>query len=1345
MKWLLLLLVVSASAWAEPEDSTWKKSFLLSRAGDAWAKGRFAEAEKLFGSVLGLDANDEVALLHISVLAKRRGQLDKAIASLTRGATAHPESYALQFELGAALMSAKRPKDAVAPLQAAAALDPKSLDARVNLGDALSLTSAREAAYPVYESAVKLDASSGWAQRQLGACAFELNRPADAVTHLSLAKKALPPDWNIELVLGHAQAQLGNDAAALEAYSRVITLAPQNEVGPLFAGTVLEKLGRVEEARRRYEQAVALKPSSASARIHLGNVFRAQKQNQLARVQFEAAIKAEPKNAWGLMQLGFLELEAKQAARAQTLLARAVALSPNDPELGVGLGDAYQALQKPNEAGRAYEAALARHPTHLAALVKSGDVLRQKGELEAALKRYSDAARLHPKSAWALISLGDALRTAGRLDEAKLRYQAAIESEPESTWAQRQLGFALFELGDDAQALQRLAPLARPESQEPDLLLVLGHLAMRRKSLDEGLAFYERARALRPQHAPTFLYLADVHQRRAEYGEAELALTQALALQPKFVDALILQGDVLRKRASHLVAAEARPVLLRARVAYEGALEVDGKNTWAKHQLGALVAELGDDETAERLLSDVRAAYPNDGELVLLLGHLASKRGAVQASYRAYVDATVLMPTDLRPWVFAGRAALALEHFNEAEAFFVEGLKADPTSAWANLERGYGQRVRRDWPGALISAQNATRLDPTNAEAWLFLGRLRQELKELEAALLAYEKASELAPLSALADRALASALTNRGKPGDLLRAELLLKRPLEQLGEVGFTHAIAGYTLVKLSKVLETNLPMPNGPETRENRKKRWSELGAFELSRAIELAPDDRNMRLAASVAFAELGRDDLARTTVAVLLEGGTKQCPADEWSWKWDGKPKQPELSPAASPEEVAVREDEKLRAEAHLLMGDIYEREDKLGAIESQSPGLRARLAYFCALQYLPSSAETHLRLAASYESVALLRLAEVHFLAAAQLDPTRSATQQLERLRKEGGYPLGPLRVSGVLSFVSEMIPGEVQSRQAQSLGLAAPALQQQLLTTPRNLAIGAEATWQREQWQSRLRLGLGYQFAWGFNTFLNDQLTFEDRQSHRAELFAAGRYGDFEDRRYELSWRAGYRFTYANALTRSEVRNQLYAQARLLRVDWGTADADVAYELGSYVPAPGAAIADTTGHSGLFGLRINPLLRRWQVELGLGYRAQIVGLLPSHRTIWLHELSADGRKTWVHWFIGGDLRGGISSDTQPVVPSSTVAAGSFMVRGHFGYAWSGYSRVMARSGVSLVPNQPVWNSVLIGAAGEHRFVFRGVGDADQGLAIGVSYDARVTYGLNRTEHLVSAVVTLGR
>ena len=84
-------------------------------------------------------------------------------------------------------------------------------------------------------------------------------------------------------------------------------------------------------------------------------------------------------------------------------------------------------------------------------------------------------------------------------------------------------------------------------------------------------------------------------------------------------------------------------------------------------------------------------------------------------------------------------------------------------------------------------------------------------------------------------------------------------------------------------------------------------------------------------------------------------------------------------------------------------------------------------------------------------------------------------------------------------------------------------------------------------------------------------------------------------------------------------------------------------------------------------------------------------------------------------------------------------------LRGNFGYAWSGYSRALVRSGFQWVPATPEWNSFTVGVLAEHRFVFRGVGDSDQGLAAFISYDARVWPAFSRVEHLITVMVSIGR
>src|ERR1700738_3723706 len=92
-------------ATANPSERAWKKVFLLTRAGDAFATGKFAEAEQLFRSVIRIDPKDEVALRHLANLALKKGDKASALLWLTRATDAHPESFSAQHELGGLLLS----------------------------------------------------------------------------------------------------------------------------------------------------------------------------------------------------------------------------------------------------------------------------------------------------------------------------------------------------------------------------------------------------------------------------------------------------------------------------------------------------------------------------------------------------------------------------------------------------------------------------------------------------------------------------------------------------------------------------------------------------------------------------------------------------------------------------------------------------------------------------------------------------------------------------------------------------------------------------------------------------------------------------------------------------------------------------------------------------------------------------------------------------------------------------------------------------------------------------------------------------------------------------------------
>jgi tetratricopeptide (TPR) repeat protein len=931
-------------------------------------------------------------------------------------------------------------------------------------------------------------------------------------------------------------------------------------------------------------------------------------------------------------------------------------------------------------------------PTNLAALVKAGDVLR-KTDLPAALQLYRRAVTQHPKSAWAHIALGDALRQNKDLAGGKEQYLAAVACDPNSPWARRQLGYVEFELGEYEKAEEHLAPLAI--DGDADVWEVMGHLARRRGALDESIRWYERARAAAPDRARLLVALADALMAQGDLPRAEATARQANTLDPAVGPAWVLLGDIVRRRANGEQAPLADELRSHARLAYERALRLNASDLRAARQLGTLAYELNDDTTALDLLSRARPAFADDGELSLVIGHAALRQRSFAAARRAYLEATGQLPNDVRPWVFAGRATLQLSKYDEAEQLFSHAIELDPQSGWAHLERGYGQRARRDWQAALHSAEAATRFAPRNPQAWLFLGRLHQEKNRADEAIAAYEQARLLAANEdPQIDRALASALTHKGQVEGLVHAETLMALPLKVLGDEGYTHAIAGYLFVKLALVSELSLPTPPLGVSPKQRRDQWVTHAITQLKEAVRLTPDDRHLRLAAAVGLSELEQLSAASEVLAPLLHVDAARCPAREEDFSFDALAAAEPPPPAKTPEQALALELHQLLSEAQLLAGDLAAR----------TSAAQARLRYFCSLAFTPSRADAHLRLGASYEAAGLTRLAEEHFLAAHAVDPNnRIARESVARLNKEGGIPIGPVGLSGVAWFSSSLVPGDVQARLAQSTGAVSPDARRAFLATPRGVGIEAETSWQRPQWGSRLRFGLGYSFSYHLNTLLNDQLTFEDRVSNQLTIIAQGRPRLFDDGRFDALWRARYRLIFANAQSRSELRNGLELEGRLLRDGWGTLSADVLYSFGLFRPAENATITDPTAHNVSFGVTVSPLIRRYPNRAQRGVAKRACDSATLGRTVWVNQLRLDGLRRFGPMFGGAEVRLGQSSDSQGADPRGTLAF-SVMPRALAGFRWNGYTSVVGRTGVSIVPGNSTFDSFSRRSAGRAPF-----------------------------------------
>ncbi len=205
-------------------------------------------------------------------------------------------------------------------------------------------------------------------------------------------------------------------------------------------------------------------------------------------------------------------------ARARGRLARALALArAGEPVAAAEL-----------------ERVLALDPGNADAWLELGNVLYLQGDAGRAETCYRRALALAPEWPAARLNLGRVLRESGRNDEAIVHLRRAWAGEPGREGALRQLVGALLE----ADHLERALAVARAQAgrtpQDFEAQLLLGFVHAKRHEPLAALECYERARRIRPEDAEVYDLRASALLELGRLDEALADFDRALALRPDF-------------------------------------------------------------------------------------------------------------------------------------------------------------------------------------------------------------------------------------------------------------------------------------------------------------------------------------------------------------------------------------------------------------------------------------------------------------------------------------------------------------------------------------------------------------------------------------------------------------------------------------------------------------------------------------------------------------------------------------------------------------------------------------------------------------------------------------------
>jgi tetratricopeptide (TPR) repeat protein len=276
-----------------------EESGLWTEAGNVSLQaGDFHRAARLFERATSLSPQDPIALIGYAQAVAGRGEIKAARDLAQRALRAAPHEEVILLGLAKILQSEGRITDALEIYTKAADVSPNPL--QVELDRCHLLIAAGE-----HEQAAQ-----------------ELEGLGDQY----------PDDDRIWGALAEAFEYGGKYAAAIEAASKAIHIAPRNTAYRLLIGRLCRKSGQLDRALHEMSMAREFATGDFRVPMELGQVYEARREQPRALDCYQEAIAQNPNHAQAFYRAGFVLKALKDYPRAAQMLKKAVQLDPRNIE-----------------------------------------------------------------------------------------------------------------------------------------------------------------------------------------------------------------------------------------------------------------------------------------------------------------------------------------------------------------------------------------------------------------------------------------------------------------------------------------------------------------------------------------------------------------------------------------------------------------------------------------------------------------------------------------------------------------------------------------------------------------------------------------------------------------------------------------------------------------------------------------------------------------------------------------------------------------------------------------------------------------------------------------------------
>ncbi|MTJ05309.1 MAG: tetratricopeptide repeat protein [Sediminimonas qiaohouensis] len=254
------------------------------------------------------------------------------------------------------------------------------------------------------------------------------------------ATRQFPKEPYFYNLAGLAQAQMGDERAAIPFFRQALKMAPGNRDVQNNLVQALISTGQNARALSLLEKLLPKRPDTSHV-LYLSGMARMRSGDYPgALADLDKAVAEDPRNAAALNLRGVVRQEMKQEQEALTDYEASLAIEPNAPDTLSNLSLLLGQLHREEDALAASEKALAINPNHFAALEGYAILLNQMGRRQEALATHERILALFPHHAESLFEVSH-LHAAEDHDATLARVDAAIAKVSKSS---PDMGFLAF-------------------------------------------------------------------------------------------------------------------------------------------------------------------------------------------------------------------------------------------------------------------------------------------------------------------------------------------------------------------------------------------------------------------------------------------------------------------------------------------------------------------------------------------------------------------------------------------------------------------------------------------------------------------------------------------------------------------------------------------------------------------------------------------------------------------------------------------------------------------------------------------------------------------------------------